>query len=161
MIEKLDKFLEQNLENALNDLKEFIRIPSVAAKNQGIEEAAEFLVHALDGIGLETSLHKTSGFPVVTGTLDVGAKRTLMFYDHYDVQPAEPFDLWDSPPFEPTIRDDRLYARGVADNKGDTMYRIWALKAFKETGTDIPVNIKFIVKNQPNLRIFVGTILFT
>jgi acetylornithine deacetylase/succinyl-diaminopimelate desuccinylase-like protein len=93
-------------------------------------------------------IHKTSGQPVVTGLLDVGAKRTLMFYDHYDVQPAEPFDLWDSPPFEPTERDGRLYARGVADNKGDTVSRIWTLKAFLETGTDIPVNVKFVVEGE-------------
>lgn len=161
MNDSLLEYIDKTMDKSIEELKKICRIPSVAAKGEHMEEAAEFLIHALDGIGLDTSLHKTSGFPVVTGTLDVGAKRTLMFYDHYDVQPAEPFDLWDSPPFEPEIRNDRLYARGVADNKGDTMYRIWALKAFKETGTDIPVNIKFVIEGEeeissPNLHEFVS-----
>ncbi|OLS23751.1 MAG: Succinyl-diaminopimelate desuccinylase, partial [Candidatus Thorarchaeota archaeon AB_25] len=75
----------------------------------------------------------------------------LLFYDHYDVQPAEPFDRWDSLPFEPEIREGRLYGRGVADNKGDTISRIWTLKAFKETGTDIPVNVKFVVEGEEEI----------
>jgi len=126
MNDNLLEYIDKTMDKSIEELKKICRIPSVAAKGEHMEEAAEFLIHALDGIGLETSLHKTSGFPVVTGTLDVGAKRTLMFYDHYDVQP-----------------------------------RIWALKAFKETGTDIPVNIKFVIEGEeeissPNLHEFVS-----
>ncbi len=148
MLDDVLSYLESNLANSLSDLKEVLRLPSVAAKGENMEETAQWVADHLDELGLESKIHKTSGQPVVTGHIDVGAKRTLMFYDHYDVQPAEPFDLWESPPFEPTERDGRLYARGVADNKGDTVSRLWTIKAFLETGTDLPVNIKFVVEGE-------------
>ena len=144
-------YLEKNLEKALEDLKGFCRIPSVAAKNEGVDEAAEFLSRMLERAGLEVTIHKTSGSPVVTAEKDAGCERTLLFYDHYDVQPAEPLDLWTSPPFEPEIRDGRIYARGPADNKGDTTSRVWTVKAFNETGTDLPVNIKFCVEGEEEI----------
>ena len=125
MYESATKFIDDNLDNSIDALKALCRIPSVAAKNEGLEETAELVENMLKDVGLETKIHPTSGAPVVTGWIDVGAKRTLLFYDHYDVQPAEPFNLWDSPPFEPEIRDGRLFGRGVADNKGDTTSRIY------------------------------------
>jgi acetylornithine deacetylase/succinyl-diaminopimelate desuccinylase-like protein len=151
MYESVTKFIDNNLDNSIEDLKTLSRIPSVAAKNEGLEEASELVEMMFKDAGLETEIHETSGAPVVTSWLDVGAKRTLLFYNHYDVQPAEPFDLWDSPPFEPEIRNGRLYGRGVADNKGDTVYRIWTVRAFKETGTDLPVNIKFVVEGEEEI----------
>ncbi|MFW9787355.1 MAG: M20/M25/M40 family metallo-hydrolase [Candidatus Thorarchaeota archaeon] len=151
MYKPVTKFIDDNLDDSIETLKIICRIPSVAAKNEGLEEVAELVKKMLKGAGLETEVHPTSGAPVITGWLDVGAKRTLLFYDHYDVQPAEPFDLWDSPPFEPEVRNGRLYGRGVADNKGDTTSRIWTLKAFKETGTDLPVNIKFVVEGEEEI----------
>ena len=151
MYEVVTKFIDANLNSSIEALKNLCSIPSVAAKNQGLEEAANLVEKMLKDIGFQTEIHTTSGAPVVTGWIDTGAKRTLLFYDHYDVQPAEPFDLWDSPPFEPEEREGRLYGRGVADNKGDTTSRIWALKAFKETGTDLPVNIKFVVEGEEEI----------
>ncbi|MHA1929092.1 MAG: M20/M25/M40 family metallo-hydrolase [Candidatus Thorarchaeota archaeon] len=151
MLDVLDKWLDANIENALDDLKKIVRIPSVAAKNEGIGETAEFLMRLLGDIGLKAELHSTSGSPVITGHLDVGAKRTLLFYDHYDVQPAEPFELWDSPPFEPEIRNGRIYGRGTADNKGDTISRIWAVKAFADNGIEPPVNIKFVIEGEEEI----------
>jgi acetylornithine deacetylase/succinyl-diaminopimelate desuccinylase-like protein len=151
MYEAVTKFIDANLNSSIEALKNLCSIPSVAAKNQGLEEAANLVEKMLKDIGFQTEIHTTSGAPVVTGWIDTGAKRTLLFYDHYDVQPAEPFDLWDSPPFEPEEREGRLYGRGVADNKGDTTSRIWALKAFKETGTDLPVNIKFVVEGEEEI----------
>ncbi len=151
MYDSVTKFIDNNVDNSLEALKKLCQIPSVAAKNEGIEECAELIEKMLKDVGLDTEMHPTSGAPVVTGFLDVGAKRTLLFYDHYDVQPAEPFDLWDSLPFEPEIRNGRLYGRGVADNKGDTTLRIWTLKAFKETGTDLPVNIKFVIEGEEEI----------
>jgi len=151
MHESVTKFIDDNLDNSIEDLKILCRIPSVASKNEGLEETSSLVEKMLKDVGLETKVHETSGAPVVTGWIDVGAKRTLLFYNHYDVQPAEPFDLWDSHPFEPEIRNGRLYGRGVADNKGDTIYRIWVLKAFKETGTDLPVNIKFVVEGEEEI----------
>ena len=151
MYQTVTKFIDENLDASINDLRKISQIPSVAAKNEGLEEAAQFVEKMLKDAGLHTQIHPTSGAPVVTGWLNVGAKRTLLFYDHYDVQPAEPFDLWDSPPFEPEIRNGRLYGRGVADNKGDTILRIWVMKAFKETKPDIPINIKFVVEGEEEI----------
>ncbi|MHA2212715.1 MAG: M20/M25/M40 family metallo-hydrolase, partial [Candidatus Thorarchaeota archaeon] len=114
-------------------------------------ETASFVAKLIEEVGMVAEIHETSGSPVVTGHLDVGAKRTLMFYDHYDVQPEGPLDLWDSPPFEPEIRDGRLYARGVADNKGNVISRLWVLKAFKDTNTELPVNIKFVIEGEEEI----------
>lgn len=151
MYDAVTNFIDNNLDNSIEALKTLCRIPSVAAKNEGLYEASELVEKMLKEVGLETEIHQTSGAPVVTGWRDVGAKRTLLFYDHYDVQPAEPFDLWESPPFEPETRNGRLYGRGVADNKGDTTSRIWTLKAFKETCTDLPVNIKFVIEGEEEI----------
>ncbi len=151
MYNAVTNFIDNNLDNSIEALKTLCRIPSVAAKNEGLYEASELVEKMLKEVGLETEIHQTSGAPVVTGWRDVGAKRTLLFYDHYDVQPAEPFDLWESPPFEPETRNGRLYGRGVADNKGDTTSRIWTLKAFKETCTDLPVNIKFVIEGEEEI----------
>ncbi|MFW9794236.1 MAG: M20/M25/M40 family metallo-hydrolase [Candidatus Thorarchaeota archaeon] len=151
MYNAVTKFIDDTIDDSIDALKKLCRIPSVAAKNEGLEEASSLVEKMMKDVGLETQIHETSGAPVVTGWIDVGAKRTLLFYDHYDVQPAEPFDLWDSPPFEPKIRDGRLYGRGVADNKGNTTLRLWTLKAFKETGSDLPVNIKFVVEGEEEI----------
>ncbi len=160
MIDKVLIKVDENIDQALHSVKELCRIPTVAAKNEGIEETANLVKTMLEAAGLQAELHPTTGAPVVTGFLDKGAKRTLLFYDHYDVQPAEPFELWESPPFEPTIRNGRLFARGVADNKGDTVSRIWAIQAFHDAGVEIPVNIKFVIEGEeeissPNLPDFV------
>ena len=151
--------VDKSLDRAIDDVKTLCRIPTVAAKKQGIEETASLVQKMLNYAGFSTELHPTAGSPVVTGFLDVGAKRTLLFYDHYDVQPAEPFDLWDSPPFEPTIREGRLFARGVADNKGDLVSRVWAIRAFRDAKVDLPVNVKFVIEGEeeissPNLEDF-------
>ncbi len=151
MIKDVLSFLDSNGERALSYLKEIARIPSIAAKNEGIQECSEMVLRMLESINFETAVHSTSGSPVVAGLYDAGASRTLMFYNHYDVQPAEPLELWESPPFEPDERDGRIFGRGVADNKGDLVTRIWAVKAFLETGTEIPVNIKFVVEGEEEI----------
>jgi len=151
MISEVLTFLDENGERALADLKKIAGIPSVAAQNEGISECSEMVFGMLRDINLEAQLHTTSGSPVVTGLYDAGASRTLMFYNHYDVQPAEPLDLWESPPFNPEVRGERIFGRGVADNKGDLISRIWAVKAFLETETEIPVNIKFVVEGEEEI----------
>jgi acetylornithine deacetylase/succinyl-diaminopimelate desuccinylase-like protein len=161
MSEKVFSHIDDHIDDAIDDLTEFCSIPSVAAKGENMLDAANLVKSWLESLGLETALHETSGWPVVTGEMDVDAKRTLLFYDHYDVQPAEPFDLWKSPPFELSQRNGRLYARGVADNKGDIVTRIWALKALIESNADIPVNIKFVIEGEeeigsPHLHEFIN-----
>jgi acetylornithine deacetylase/succinyl-diaminopimelate desuccinylase-like protein len=139
------------LDESVDTLQRLVRIPTIAAKGEGIVKTADLVVEILQDAGLDTQVHQTSGAPVVTGSWNVRAKRTLLFYDHYDVQPAEPLELWDSPPFEPEIRTGRLWGRGVADNKGDTVSRINVIKAFKETGTEPPVNIKFVIEGEEEI----------
>ncbi|RDE13192.1 MAG: peptidase M20 [Candidatus Thorarchaeota archaeon] len=151
MYEEVSRSIDDDLHSSVDALKKLVEIPTVAAKGEGIPETSELVERMLRDAGLETQIHPTSGAPVVTGWLDVGAKRTLLFYDHYDVQPAEPMDLWASPPFEPEVREGRLWGRGVADNKGDTTSRIQVIKAFKETGTDLPVNIKFVIEGEEEI----------
>jgi acetylornithine deacetylase/succinyl-diaminopimelate desuccinylase-like protein len=151
MHEEVTKFIDDHLNKSTEALMELVRIPSVAAKGEGLDKAASLVERMLQRAGMETQIEPTSGAQVVTGWWDVGAKRTLLFYDHYDVQPAEPFELWDSPPFEPEERDGRFWGRGVSDNKGDTISRISVIKAFKETGTDLPVNIKFVVEGEEEI----------
>jgi acetylornithine deacetylase/succinyl-diaminopimelate desuccinylase-like protein len=158
--EILLQHIDDNLDSYIDELKNLCSLPSVAAKGEHMEETAEMVASILEKTGFQTKIHPTSGVSVVTGEIDVGAKRTLLFYDHFDVQPAEPFELWESPPFEPTIRDGRLYARGVADNKGDFVSRVSAIKSYLDNGIDMPVNLRFVVEGEeeissPNLPDFI------
>ncbi len=152
-MDEIVAFIDKNQQIILDELTTFCKLPSVAAKgeNEIMEQTADWAGKALEKSGLETKIHETKGVPVVTGYLDAGAEKTLIYYDHFDVQPAEPLDLWESPPFELTIRNQRMYARGVADNKGNTLSRIWAVRAFMETGVDLPVNIKFVVEGEEEM----------
>lgn len=161
-MESIYAFIDENRETILNELTEFCELPSVAAKDEDdiMDKTAQWTANALENAGLNAQIHETKGVPVVTGLLDVGAEKSLLYYNHFDVQPVEPLDLWDSPPFEPTIRNERLYARGAGDNKGNTISRIWAVRAFTEIGMDVPINIKFIIEGEeeiasPNLPEFV------
>ncbi len=137
-------------------LTELLRIPSISTIHQGISECSQKVEKFLKEAGFETQIIKTEGHPVVFGEKKGKKDKTLLFYDHYDVQPPEPLDLWVSPPFEPEIRNNRLYARGVADNKGNIMARLEAVKTFSE----LPVTIKFVVEGEeeigsPSLEEFV------
>ena len=141
---------------SIEQLKELLKIPSVSATHQGIEECAEKVKEFLEEAGFKTQIIQTKGHPVVIGEKKGKKDKTLMFYDHYDVQPPEPLDEWMSPPFEPEVRDNRLYARGVADNKGNIMARLEAVKSFDE----LPTTIKFVIEGEeeigsPHLEEFV------
>ena len=143
--------------NNIEDLKTLLKIPSVSAVHQGIEECAEKVKEFLDEAGFSAQIVKTKGHPVVFGEKKGMTDKTLLFYDHYDVQPPEPLEEWVSPPFEPEIRENRLYARGVADNKGNFMARLEACKTFDE----LPITVKFVVEGEeeigsPHLEKFVN-----
>ncbi|NHJ85494.1 MAG: M20/M25/M40 family metallo-hydrolase [Asgard group archaeon] len=147
-IEKVYEIIEKRKDLAIKDLAEFIAIPSVSAKEEYLDEAGEFAAKLLKEYGYKVNKFETGGGPVITGLIDVGAKRTLMFYDHADVQPAEPFDLWESDPFQLDIRDGKMYGRGVADNKDEIIGRIHAVKAWQEAGLKLPCNIKFVIETE-------------
>lgn len=146
-------YIDSKREEHLNELKELLRIPSVSTKSehkQDTERAAHWVAEKLRAAGLENvELSPTKMHPVVYGeSLHAPGKPTVLFYGHYDVQPAEPLDLWTSPAFEPTVRDGNLYGRGTADDKGQVHIHIKAIEALKNATGSLPINIKVIVEGE-------------
>lgn len=150
-------YLDQEQDRFLAELIEFVRIPSVSAKADHMPEvqrAAEWVVERLKAAGIDNGrVMQTDGQPVVYADwLHAGAdKPTIMLYGHFDVQPAEPFELWDTPPFEPAIRDGRLYGRGASDDKAGMMTPILAVEALLKTEGKLPVNVKFFFEGQEEI----------
>jgi acetylornithine deacetylase/succinyl-diaminopimelate desuccinylase-like protein len=135
------------------ELKDFIRIPSVSAKTEhrsDVRRAAEWVAGRMLAAGLETAeIVSTPGHPIVVGEWrgSPGAP-TLLVYGHYDVQPPEPLEEWASPPFEPEVRDGRLYGRGSVDDKGQLFLYLMAAEAHLATRGTIPVNLVFLVEGE-------------
>ena len=148
VLTEIDRFIEQDLSVSLDALKRLARIPSVSCRGEGIEPAAQLVAELLSEVGLEAHVMPTAGFPVVYADSDTPATRTLLCYNHYDVQPPEPLDLWDSPPFEPTERNGRLYARGIADDKAEIISRIAAIRAIKAVTGTLPMRVKFLIEGE-------------
>ena len=145
----LARYLEAHLEESIAELSRFCAQPSVAAQGWGITEAAEMTAAMLRQRGFHTETIPTPGSPVVYAKRKGrNRKRTLLFYNHYDVQPPEPLTLWESPPFEPTLRNGKLYARGVSDDKGQLLSRLFALDALLNTEGELPCNVKFVVEGE-------------
>ncbi len=151
-MEKVLEYLKENQQKHLTELCEFLKIPSISALSEhkkDILRAVDFLVTELKELGLEVETIQTDGNPLVYAqTAPREGLPTLLFYGHYDVQPVDPLELWDSPPFEPTIKDDIIYARGGSDDKGQMYSHIKALEAYIKTGTPIPANIKLIFEGE-------------
>lgn len=146
------EYLSTHRQAMLDDLRTLLRQPSVAAQNLGMQECAELVRQLLADIGARVELVPlTGGHPVVYGEIDVGAPRTLLFYNHYDVQPPEPIEEWEVDPFAAEIRDGRLIARGVADNKGNLMTRIKAVEAWLRGEGRLPVNVKFVIEGEEEI----------
>jgi acetylornithine deacetylase/succinyl-diaminopimelate desuccinylase-like protein len=146
-------YIDSKRQEHLNELKEFLRIPSVSTKSEhkkDIEHAAHWVAEKLRAAGLENiEITPTNMHPVVYGeSLHAPGKPTVLFYGHYDVQPAEPLELWTSPAFEPTVRDGNLFGRGTADDKGQVHIHIKALEALKNATGSLPINIKVIVEGE-------------
>lgn len=152
MDEELSRAIDREYDHALADLNCFVAQPSISAQNLGMAEAAQLAAELLASAGLDTQILPTGGgYPVVVASGRGSSDQTLLFYDHYDVQPPEPLDLWTSPPFEPTVRDGKLYARGVADNKANLVSRIAAIRALRATGGELPISVKFIVEGEEEI----------
>ncbi len=146
-------YIDQNANLFVEQLRTLCRQPSVSAQNLGLEETAQLVKELVSEIGFEVELfHPTQGPPVVFAEL--GSKRggrTLVLYNHYDVQPADPVELWTNPPFSATLENGRIYARGASDNKGNIISRLMAISAFlKETG-DVPVNVKWVIEGEEEI----------
>src|SRR5574341_1406355 len=159
-IDRVHRFIDDHREASLDLLKTLIRQPSISAQDAGVKECAALLARLAGDLGVPAEILPTPTQPVVYGELPRDPKAyTLLLYGHYDVQPPEPMDLWESPPFEPTVRDGNLYARGVADNKGDQMCRMQAVEAWLATMGKLPLKIKWVIEGEeeigsPNLEAF-------
>jgi acetylornithine deacetylase/succinyl-diaminopimelate desuccinylase-like protein len=146
-------YLEASRERFMAELFEFLRIPSVSARSEhkpDVRRAADWIAGKMRAIGLDVSVHDTPGHPVVLGEWrGAGADApTLLIYGHYDVQPAEPLELWTSPAFEPEIRDGRIYARGSVDDKGQLYLHINALEAHLQTRGRLPINVVVLAEGE-------------
>lgn len=161
----VQEYIESNKEQFKEELFELLRIPSVSTSSKhktDVRKAAEFLLNKLDSLELDrTELFETEGNPIVYGELETdSSKPTVLVYGHYDVQPPDPEELWETLPFEPTLRDGDIYARGASDDKGQSFTHIKAVESYLKTGTDFPVNVKFIYEGEeevgsPNLIPFI------
>ncbi len=150
-------YLEQNLDRSISELMAYCAQPSVAATGEGIRECAELTAEMLRNRGFNVEIIPTDRSPVVFAERKGRSEKTLLFYNHYDVQPADPIDQWDSPPFEPEIRAGHLYARGVSDDKGHITSRLLAIDALLAEDGELPCSIKFIIEGEeevssPNLE---------
>jgi len=146
------KHVDSNLNSLISDLQTLIRQPSVSAKNEGIEECAKLVKKLLKKSGLKSEILrlKKGVAPIVYAEIKSKQTqtKTLMFYNHYDVQPAEPFDLWDDPPFSGTKKGNKIFGRGATDDKGELITRIKAVEACLKTTGDVPCNIKFVIEGE-------------
>src|SRR5579863_4744069 len=150
---KLIEYIDSRRDENLRELKEFLRISSVSTKSEhkpDIEQAARWVADKLRAAGLENiEIAQTKMHPLVYGeSLHAPGKPTILFYGHYDVQPAEPLDLWTTPAFEPAVRDGKLFGRGTADDKGQVHIHIKALEALKNIYGKIPLNVKVMVEGE-------------
>ncbi len=148
-----DLFVEQNRDRLLSELKDFIRIPSISTlpEHRGdIDRAARFVADSLSSAGMEhVEIIPTAGHPLVYADwLHAPGKPTVLCYGHYDVQPADPLDLWLSPAFEPTERNGNLYARGSVDDKGQMYMHVKAVEALRAGGGPLPLNLKFLIEGE-------------
>lgn len=140
-------------EVAVQELIEFLRFPSVStdpAHNKDVKACADWLVNKLNQIGLKAKAYPTEGHPIVVAkNAFKDGLPTVMIYGHYDVQPADPFELWNTPPFEPVVKDDVLYGRGSTDNKGQIMAHIQGVEAaLKKNNGELPVNLIFLIEGE-------------
>ncbi|MCU0413647.1 MAG: dipeptidase [Ignavibacteriaceae bacterium] len=155
-MEKVVGYINSNREKYVEELKDFLRIPSIstlAANKSDMLNAAEFVAGKLREAGLENvKIIETKGHPLVYADwLKAPGKPTVLIYGHYDVQPVDPISLWDSPPFEPTIRDGKIYARGATDDKGQMYMHIKSVEAYFKTIGKLPLNVKFIIEGEEEI----------
>lgn len=145
---KIDQYLIDNLDASVDELAEFCKIPTISAQKLNLQEGAEAVGKMLEQRGFSVEIHQTAGAPIVFAERKGRSEKTLLFYNHYDVQPPEPLELWDSPAFEPEVRDGILYARGVSDDKGHLTSRLFAIDAILDADGELPCNVKFIVEGE-------------
>jgi acetylornithine deacetylase/succinyl-diaminopimelate desuccinylase-like protein len=146
--------IDSNRENAVEALKKLAGQPSVAATGEGVRNCANLVKEMLEQIGGDPRVYDIGeGSPVIAGEIKSkkNPRKTVLFYNHYDVQPAEPLELWESPPFTPTIKNGKMYGRGVADDKAELTGRLKLTEAFLKATGDVPCNFKFLFEGEEEI----------
>ena len=152
MSDAIDSYLAANAGEARALLERLCRQPSVVAQGLGMAEMADLTEGLLREAGFSTQrLHAAGAPPAIFGELKGRSPYTLLLYNHYDVQPAEPLDLWESPPYEPTVREGKLFARGASDNKGEIAARLAAIRALRAAGGELPITIRWIIEGEEEI----------
>ena len=146
-------YINSNIERYIDELKDFLRIPSISTSAENkldMEKGAEFVSAKLKDAGMNNvKIVKTSGHPLIYAEwLEAPGKPTVVIYGHYDVQPIDPIELWETAPFDPTIRNGKIYARGATDDKGQMYTHIKSVEAFLKIHGKLPVNVKFIIEGE-------------
>ena len=152
MLEQVEQYLTQNADRFVDELKEFLRIPSISADSKfagDMQRGAEFVRDRLSDAGLTAEIIPTDGYPIVYGEWCAAEDApTALVYGHYDVQPPDPLADWISPPFEPDVREGHIYARGATDDKGQSYTHITSVEAWLKTHGRLPVNVKFVIEGE-------------
>jgi len=150
--EHIKSYVNSNTDYLISEVRKLLRMPSISGTGEGIEETATYLRDWLrEHLGVQATLLRYGGHPIVYGRLDVGAERTVIIYNMYDVQPVEPLDEWEVPPFEARIVGDKIIARGAYNTKGALMSALLGVEAFYKVGTEPPVNVVFILEGEEEL----------
>ena len=149
-------FIKDNQQNYIEELKDFLKIPSISTlpeHKDDINRCAEFVADKLKNAGMsKVNIFQTEGHPLVYGEwLGAPGKPTVLIYGHYDVQPVDPIELWDNPPFDPVIKDGKIFARGATDDKGQMFIHIKSVEAFFKTEGSLPLNVKFIIEGEEEI----------
>ncbi|WP_159593359.1 M20/M25/M40 family metallo-hydrolase [Chelativorans xinjiangense] len=151
-LQKVFDHVEANRDAFVTRVMDYVRHPSISAHNIGIREVAGILVEMLKGLGMEAEAVPTKNHPMVLGRRIVSPdKPTVLLYGHYDVQPPDPLELWESPPFEPEIRNGRIYARGIGDNKGQHFAQLLAIESYLESHGELPCNVIFLLEGEEEI----------
>ncbi|HUX60143.1 MAG TPA: dipeptidase [Ignavibacteriaceae bacterium] len=155
-MQEVINYIESNQQNYIEELKEFLKIPSISTSiefKDEVNRCANFVSSKLKDAGMSrVEIFKTEGHPLVYGEwLGAPGKPTVLIYGHYDVQPVDPIDLWDNPPFEPVIKDGKIFARGATDDKGQVFMHIKSVEAFFKVEGSLPLNVKFIIEGEEEI----------
>lgn len=155
-MEKVVSYISENYNRYIEELKDYLRIPSISTlpeNNKDMQTCALFVADKLRDAGLShVEIFQTEGHPIVYGEwLGAPGKPTVLIYGHYDVQPVDPIDLWENPPFEPVIKDGKIWARGATDDKGQLYAHIKSVEAFFKSNGSLPLNVKFIIEGEEEI----------
>jgi acetylornithine deacetylase/succinyl-diaminopimelate desuccinylase-like protein len=155
-LERLRGNASELMDDGIKKLIQYLSIPTISAQNSAIHETVDLVVNMIQNVGGETKvLDDLGGNPVVYGFFAAGdhgdSSKTLLFYNHYDVQPPEPLEEWNTAPFQPTIVEGKLFARGASDNKGDLVARLTAIKLLQNVDGGLPCNIKFLIEGEEEI----------